>query len=1100
MRQMLLGYLQMVWLGEIKMLSFSSFFIRPLAGLLILWFGLVSTPLFAASCSAVFPAATTANVASANELTLPSLTGTSPLWKFLFDATYPKGDYHYTWGSLSNNVKIKGSGGASVRLYFKGNVTISDNVKMLDGKEEDLVVVIEGNLTVNDHAKLKGFYYVKGNVELNDHAEIKGAITATGSITSNGRHVKTDYKADKLVKADFNGMCTQSSGADEECTAVFSAALVPSTTETLSLPSFTGSSALTLSSGTTTLSTGDIHYTTGNISGRAKVRASGPTTRLYFNGNVTLEDNAKLIDDDADELVMVVNGNLSVKDHAKLKGFIYVVGNVTLEDHADVKGSLVATGTITSSGRHVKTKYESNKLATVEFGSLCGEGAASTLDHFAYTVSTSASVCTPHSVTITAQDSANAKITGYTGSISLSTSTTNGNWAETTATNAISNGTSDDGEATYTFAAGDAGDIVLTLENDHADTLTITTTDSSASKSTTSSSITYSDNAFVFSTGDSLGSDVVAGRDHSFTVTLMKKQPSPSSTTCSAASGYAGSKPLKVWYTKHADDPSGTAPKINSGSSLPTAVGGSNNVTLTFSSGVANFTLNTFDVGKYALNFRDDSGSYATATVNGSSDNYVVRPFGLYLSATGNSGASSYSGVKFKKAGEAFTVSVTGVLYASADDQYNTSGSATPDGYPDYHSDTTPSNNADLSNNTAAPSFGGESESVALTALLFDPAPAGGANDPGLSGTTSISSFSSGVGSSSNVKYTEVGIIEITAQLTDTNYLASGKNVYGKSGYVGRMYPDHYTLSTNTPVLDDGGSSWTCNFTYQGQSFGFATDPVFTVTAVNAGGTATKNFGGNYWKLAAPTSHSFVATGLPVSTSTALSHNSASTTFVYTNTALSGYDGVGTLTIAEDVFTFTRNNSRPAVGDIAFTPSLAMTLIASQFTDPDGACYESASSCASYAVSSIVGTEIRYGRVILDEAFGSELLALPMSSRLEYYATTGSSTAFVVNTADNNSCTGTSLGTSNLTLSNYLGNLASGDTSATLTGYSSGVGTINFTAPGSGNDGQVKAVLNVPSYLEYNWFNTGLADPASAAVFGIYEGNDTIFYFRESYR
>ncbi|PCJ18493.1 MAG: hypothetical protein COB04_07230 [Gammaproteobacteria bacterium] len=1067
-----------------------------LCAVLILTNGLFISSLYAASCSDVFPGATTANITK--ELTLPTLTGTLPLWKFLFDATYSAGDYHYTWGSISNNVKIKASGGASVRLYFKGNVTISDNVKMLDGKEEDLIVIIEGNLTVEDKVKLKGFYYVKGNVEFNDDSEIKGAISATGNITINGSKVKTDYKADKLAKADFNSMCTQ--GADEGCSKVFSGALVPSTANTLSLPAFTGSSALNLTSGKTTFATGDFHYTTGNMSGSAKLKTSGPTTRLYFNGNVTLEDDAKITEKDADELIIIIKGNLTVKDHAKVKGFVYVQGNVTLEDRADIKGSLVATGTITTLGSKVKTKYESSKLSTVEFSTLCGEGAVTTLDHFAYTVSTAASVCTAHSVTITAQDSSNATITGYTGSITLSTSTSNGNWAVTTATNAINNGTSDDGGATYTFAAGDSGDIVLTLANEHADTLTITTTDSSASKSTTSSSITYTDNTFVFSTGDSLASDVVAGRDHSFTVSYMKKNPSPSSTTCSVASGYTGSKSLKAWVAKHGDDPSGTAPKINSGSSLPSSVGGSNNVSLTFSSGVANFTLNTFDVGKYALNLRDDSGGFATATINGASDTYVIRPFGLYIAVTGNSAASSHSGTKFKKAGEAFTVVVTGVLYASADDQYNTAGSATPDGFPDYHSDTTPSNNANLSNNTAAPSFGGESETVALTALLYDPSPAGGANDPGLSGTTSISSFSSGVGSSTNVKYTEVGIIEITAQLTDSNYLASGKNVYGKSGYVGRLYPDHYTLSANTPALADGGASWTCDFTYQGQTFGFSTDPVITVTAVNAGGTATKNFGGDYWKLSAPTSHSFAATGLPSGTSTALSHNSASTTYVYTNTGLSGYDGVGTLTIASDAFTFTRNNSRPASGDVAFTPSLAMTFIASQFTDPDGACYESASSCASYAVSSIGGTEIRYGRVVLDEAFGSELLALPMATRIEYYATTGSSTAFVVNSADNNSCTGTSLGSGNITLSNYLGNLSSGETTASLSGYSSGVGTINFTAPGSGNDGQVKTTLNVPAYLEYNWFDTGLADPVAAGVFGIYEGNETIFYFRESYR
>lgn len=892
---------------------------------------------YGAACTDVFPAATTANASAGNRLTVPSFTGFLPLWNFLFNLTYRAGDYHYTWGSLSGRVKIKNTGGPSTRLYFNGNLTVSNTVKMLDAGEDKLIVVVNGNMTVNDDVNLKGFFYVLGDVTLNDNVDVSGAITATGSITINGGNVTTTYKPNKISGADFDGMCTD-----------------------------------------------------------------GPSTP--------------------------------------------------------------------------------------------------TVDHFDYTVTTSASVCTPHSVTITAKDSSNNTITDYTGSISLSTSTSHGNWAVSSATNSINNGTSDDGAASYTFAAGDNGDIVLTLANDHADTLTITTNDSSASVSSTSSSITFSDNAFVIATNDSLSDDIVAGRDHSFRVQYMKKQPSPSTTTCSVATGYSGSKPLKAWYTKDASDPNGTAPKINSGSSLPASVGGANNLTLAFSSGVASFTLNTFDVGKYALNLRDDSASFASATVSGSSSTYVVRPFGLYVSATANPAASSHSGGKFKKAGEAFIVSVKGVLYESADDQYNTAGSFTPDGYPDYHHDSTPSNNANLSNNSAAPSFGDEGETIALTALLHDPSPGAGANDPGLSGTTSVSSFSSGTGSSSNVKYTEVGIIEILAQITDTNYLGSGRNVYGRSGYVGRFYPNNYTIAPNTPLLDDGDVSWTCNFTYQGQSFGFVTDPVLTVTAVNASGTATKNFGGDYWKLSAPAAHSYAATGIPAGASTTFAHSSDSTTFTFSNTDLSDYDGKGTLTIANDSFTFNRVNSRPASGDVAFSPSLAMTVASAQLTDPDGACYEQSSSCANYTLSSITGTEIRYGRVVLEQAFGSELLPLAMDTRIEYYATTGSSSAFVVNTLDANSCTGTLLGTANLNLSNYSGSISSGDTTATFTGYNSGVGIINFTAPGDNNNGQVKVTMDVPAYLEYDWADSGLADPYATADFGIYQGNDTLFYFRESYR
>src|SRR5690606_601272 len=117
-------------------------------------------------------------------------------------------------------------------------------------------------------------------------------------------------------------------------------------------------------------------------------------------------------------------------------------------------------------------------------------------DHFVIDVGGgNASTCAPYEVTITAEDASNNTLTDYTGTIGINTSTSNGDWSINSANGSLSPGGSDGGSANYTFAANssDNGVITLDLSNQHAETLTITVTDSDNGVSSTSANVSFSE-------------------------------------------------------------------------------------------------------------------------------------------------------------------------------------------------------------------------------------------------------------------------------------------------------------------------------------------------------------------------------------------------------------------------------------------------------------------------------------------------------------------------------------------------------------------------------------------------------------------------------
>ena len=101
--------------------------------------------------------------------------------------------------------------------------------------------------------------------------------------------------------------------------------------------------------------------------------------------------------------------------------------------------------------------------------------------HYAISHGGSGDLCNAENVTITRHYGSHlADTSGYTGTITLSTSTGNGTWSLVTGSGALTD--LGGGSATYAFAAADAGQVVLGLLDSVAETVNINITDGAGSE------------------------------------------------------------------------------------------------------------------------------------------------------------------------------------------------------------------------------------------------------------------------------------------------------------------------------------------------------------------------------------------------------------------------------------------------------------------------------------------------------------------------------------------------------------------------------------------------------------------------------------------
>ncbi len=756
-------------------------------------------------------------------------------------------------------------------------------------------------------------------------------------------------------------------------------------------------------------------------------------------------------------------------------------------------------------------------------GGVCGVPSA---DHYTISHSGTGITCEAEPVTISAHDPLHLPVAPLT-TITISTAPNADSWALQTGTPANFTDLGG-GQAEYTFAAGESS-VVFWLTRLTAAVIDIDVVDSSGINETTGTAtgaedptIDFRDTGFRFyanGTVNSIGTQI-AGKESNIgpgsqTLTVRAIQTNTDTMACEAR--LLGNQSIGMAFEcvdpttcQTADgvditgiDTGGAAIGTTAIADNPlTVVSSYTNVTLEFdATGTATFTMNYADVGQIALHAQTTIAALApdpAITLTGTSNTFTVRPFGFLVTAAGNLGAVDSDGAIFTQAGADFTVDVTAVAWQAADDLNS-------DGIPDGHNDADPSNNADLSDNSTTPNFGLETtpETVTLTAFLDQP---GGGNDPGLTGTTLINTFAAGSGSTIAARYDEVGIIEITAAITDGDYLGIGaattSNIASKSGYVGRFIPANFTLAVaNNGSFANTGTNTT--FTYLGELFGYdavgGDQPKFTITAVNVAGNTTQNYTGGFNKidlgeitLTYPTSDNSQndeGGGLINLTSTPGTH-------LLTDNG----DGTITLTLGgtvADTFSYARN-----LGMVApFNPNLTITLDSViETTDT-----VSDTTPALPVTPSGLSIEQRFGRATLLNTFGPETQDQAMPLALEYY----DGTTFLSNDLDINSSFDGLIPPGIPPASDLTCTIETGPiTCAMVVVNDLGVlhhGIFTLPSPGITNTGVLTYSLDIFAkypWLQFDWDNDGNHDndPTATATFGIYRGNDRIINWREIVR
>ena len=843
---------------------------------------------------------------------------------------------------------------------------------------------------------------------------------------------------------------------------------------------------------------------------RTEINVTGSgTARLFVRGSVTFPFNSTVNSGGTPDRLIIVGYNditVSTGNAQPVNALVYAQGDVSLEFQDQVNGAVAAAGNVTL-GNSAQVTYDQGAVSGVDDRGFCP--TVETFDGYAIDVGLgTASTCQPRTVTITAEDDAGDALTDYTGTVNLATSSGNATWSVADAEGTLTDATADDGAASYTFVESDNGTIELDLANQHADDLTITVTESDGAPSATSSNVSFRHNAFVIEPRSALANkannDLVVGLDQPFQATLVRRDPPTPSGQCGIATNYdESSQDVKLWVERNADDPGGNAPQVN-GDGLPSGAPGSTNVTLDFSGGTlsqegrAPFALATSDVGKYALMIEDTTFAEDEVgnprPITGGTRDYVVRPFGLRLTANGNPAAVNAAGSVYRVAATDFDVTVAGVVYDSADDDGGENGTA-DDGIPDGHTDADASAEADLNDNAITPSFGqeGTNETAEVTSALV--APSGGASPPLDGEPVTFTDFAGDA--TRPASWPEVGIIELAA--TVTNYLGSGRSLEGRSGEVGRFKPAEFSV---TPENGELMPSCTASepFAYIGQKIAIdSTAPAnFEITALNAQGETTQNYtfpGFQYLSdddLLGPGQVEYG--GEPYSPSTD-----------GVNRQLTSPDeasGVMNYKITGDVVYEKSAGSRPDPSK----PEFAVDL--SSFNDGDGvsSSFDDMSKPQAMAVA-VPEFKVRYGRLRLGNTYGPETLPLVMPTTVEFW----NGSEFVTNTEENG-CWQYNPQQDPKLLDPVVAVNESTDKDFGLSEGEPNPGGrpnepddedgriwLKYDSDNNIEENNTQGVeFPVPRWLQDDFDGDGsLENPTATATFGVYRGHDRIIYWRE---
>ncbi len=505
------------------------------------------------------------------------------------------------------------------------------------------------------------------------------------------------------------------------------------------------------------------------------------------------------------------------------------------------------------------------------------------------------------------------------------------------------------------------------------------------------------------------------------------------------------SQTLNFW-SSYSSPASGTQQVIINNGAINTTVATSSPgtaIALNFNaSGQATITATYNDAGQLTLNSSYTSGSL---TLSGS-DSFVAVPPKFYVYSDDSNAACASNDAScsaFKATGSNFNLKVR----------------------------------AACTDNSVTPNF--QLNSITIAHTNSAPAIA--------QGSISVSSFNMASGDNgehtiSNLSVTEVGVNTFSA--TSPSYFGlTGPS--GTSAYIGRFYPDHFTIDSTT--VTDRSDILGCgdNFTYMDENFKYT----FNLRAENTSSALTLNYSGTFAKLNV-TTLSEMNYATTDSNSDYSSRTSVSSSGSFSNgiAAVTATVSLARQSTTEIPLTAFSTGINPLDSDSVILGSYNLALTGGSNTH-----------------GTLGATELRFGRGIVNNAFGSEFITLKLPWQTQYYV--NAQTGFATN--NNDSCSPLTSGL--IDLSNSASNpaqgitsiaIGAGTTSATINNNPVSAGDANLTFSAPSNSGYTDIDINFSTldYLQFDWDSNGTHNnnpPTVRATFGSFRGDDRIIYWKE---
>lgn len=531
----------------------------------------------------------------------------------------------------------------------------------------------------------------------------------------------------------------------------------------------------------------------------------------------------------------------------------------------------------------------------------------------------------------------------------------------------------------------------------------------------------------------------------SASVTVSAVKSTDSGTSCAPA--FSGARTVNFW-SSYSNPVTGTQPVSVNGTAVATSSPGTG-LNLAFDAAAqTTIVVNYPDAGQMQLNARyTGSGSEAGLVMNGS-DTFVSVPVGLAVYAASSCAAGDATCPVLGTAGSAFGLTVKAACWV-------------------FDGDT------NLADNPATPNF--RLAGIPMTHSLISP----GGGQPG---TLAVNSFDFVAADNGvhpiNQAVSEVGVFRFSATPIAGGYF--GQTVMaGTSPNIGRFKPSHYVLSAG--MLTDRvtmGCLPASTFTYMGENFRLE----FTLTAQNSSNATTQNYTGSFAKLDPAVIGNFnigaIDSTVPTPLSNRIAPQSASGAWM---------NGV------VNVFAVAALSRSAGIDGPYANLALGVDPI-----DSDGVRLASYNLDVDNNASNDHGlvdtANIRFGRMRLENTFGTELLALTVPLYAEYY----NGTQFIRNIADSCSLYNAAA----ITYSNRQG--LSADPVAGGNGVLFG-GNFDpgnpITLNSNSQVGSIDATLSMPAWLLFDWDNNGIHNnnPVAHITFGIYSGSHRQIYSREVY-